>query len=74
MVENNKSSSVICLEQALSKNHFLYSFDSYILGPLWLDVIPFGTQGIINFIILNKTYINQMTYYFTIIALKARII
>ena len=28
ILENNKSSPIIYLEQALSKNHFLYSLDS----------------------------------------------
>jgi hypothetical protein len=29
MLENNKSFSIMCLEQVLSKNHSLYSLDFY---------------------------------------------
>ena len=60
MLENKKSSLVMCLEQTLSKNHFPYSFDSYthknqakafgthtFLGPLWLVVVSFETQVIL---------------------------
>lgn len=86
MVENNESSSVICLEQVLSKTtcHTLLIFTHKnqdevfgihtLLGPLSLDVVSFGTQVMLWTLSFLTRHINQMTYYLTITVLKVRII
>jgi hypothetical protein len=80
MLENNEPSLVMCLEQALSKNHFLYSFDYYThkIKMRFLVPIPFRSfvvsggsfrnpSHIINFVLFHRRYINQVINASTII-------
>jgi len=45
MLENNESSLVICLEQALSNNHSSYSFDSYTHKIKMKFLVPIPSWG-----------------------------
>jgi hypothetical protein len=80
MLESNESSLVICLKQALSKNHSPYSFDSYthkikmkflVPIPSWALLVSGGSfwnpNHVTNFFLFHRTCVNQMTNASTII-------